>query len=317
MVTIRKPKNALKFSAPAGWWGSTWREGLPAGNGVIGASVSGGPGEDVILINHSDLWWQGQVGVLQDVADKVTAVRKAIDDNKPRDAEKIFSNGLIQKGFRPVLAYPLPLCDFKVSMRSDKPVKEYARILNMENGEVGVTFKDGTTRFERSLFVSRDKGIIAYEITKAGPKSIEVSFSLDMRDKFNARTPTAVSKLPDGINVKYENYFMYFSARSDNATEFGCVAFINHYGGSQVVSPTGITIKGADKVLVLLKPFVETQREKAWKELNLELKSIKSTYEKLLKEHTPLHNKLFNSAELDLGADERDEYADKLLARAF
>ena len=56
MVTIRKPKNALKFTLPAGWWGSSWREAVPTGNGVIGAAVYGGAANDVIMISHSDNW---------------------------------------------------------------------------------------------------------------------------------------------------------------------------------------------------------------------------------------------------------------------
>jgi len=318
MVNIRKAKNALKFSKPAGWWGSTWREGLPSGNGVIGASVLGGAANDVVLINHSDLWWQGHVGVLQDVADKLPTVRKKIEENRPKEAEQILSDGLIQKGFRPRPAFPLPLCDFKISQHFDKAVKEYARILNMENGEVSVTCKDATTRFERSLFVSRaQQDIICYEITKAGPKSIDVTLSLNQHDTFNTRTMDAVSTVPAGVNVKYENYFMMYSARSDNQTDFGVVAFINHFGGYQTVTNTGIHIKGAEKVLVVLKPFIETQRERAWNDIKKELPPVaKKTYDKLLKEHTAIHNKLFNSAELDLEADHRDEFADVLLDTA-
>lgn len=318
MVTIRKPKNALKFSRPASWWGSTWREALPAGNGVIGAAVYGGAGHDVIMINHSDLWWQGHVGVLQDVADKLKDVRKKMDDNQFKDAENVFSNALLQKGYHPQQAYPLPLCDLHVKMPLDKAPKEYFRLLNMENGEVTVSFKDGNAKFERSLFVSRAQDVIVYEITKTGSKAIDVSFSLDLHDKFNVRTANSVSKLPDGVNVKYENFFMYFSARSDNSTEFGAVAFINHYGGSQTVDPQkGITIKGAEKVSVMLKPFIESQREKEWKNLKTKLSSIKSSYDKLLKEHTPLHNKLFTCADIDLYGELRDEYADVLLDDAF
>ncbi|MCL2861242.1 MAG: glycoside hydrolase family 95 protein [Firmicutes bacterium] len=317
MVTIRKPKNALKFSKPAGWWGSLWREGLPIGNGVVGASVYGGAASDTVMITHSDLWWQGQTGVLRDVADKLKDVRKRIDDGHFREAENIFSTAFMSQGYRPQMAYPLPLCDFKIEQNIEKQVKEYARVLNMENGECGVTFKDGATRFERSVFVSNAQNIICYEMSHAGAKTIDVKFSLDMHEKFNARTSTAVSKLPDGVNVKYENYFMYFSARSDNGTEFGVVAFINHYGGSQVVQPDGISIKGADRVLVLLKPFIESQREKEWKALKETLPKIKLTYEKLLKEHTPIHQKLFSSCELDLEADGRDRFVNDLLDETF
>ncbi len=317
MITIRKPKNALKFTAPAGWWGSTWREAIPVGNGVIGAAVYGGAANDVIMITHSDSWWQGGVGVLQDVADKLKDVRKKMDEGDVKDAENIFKNALISKNYRPQLSYPLPLCDFHVDMRIDKAVKEYSRVLNMESGETAVSFKDGATRYERSMFVSRAQNMIVYEIIRTGNKAIDVTFSLDLHDKFNVRTPDAVSKFPDGLNVKYEKYFMCFSARSDNGTEFGAVGFINHYGGEQIVENGGITIKGAEKVLVFLRPFVESQREKEWKSIRESLKSIKSTYEKLLKEHIPLHSKLFGSAELDLEAENRDMPADELLHKAF
>ena len=231
MVTIRKPKNALKFTMPAGWWGSTWREAIPVGNGVIGAAVYGGAANDVIMITHSDSWWQGGVGVLQDVADKLPAVRKKVDEGDVREAEDVLKNALIAKNYRPTLSYPLPLCDFHVDMRLDRAAKEYGRVLNMENGETSVSFKDGATRYDRSMFVSRAQNMIVYEITRTGGKAIDVKLSLDLHDRFNVRTPDAVSKLPDGLNIKYEKYFMLFSARSDSGADFGAVGFINHYGG--------------------------------------------------------------------------------------
>ena len=318
MVNIRKPKNALKFNKPASWWGSTWREALPTGNGVVGAAVYGGAGDDVIMINHGDLWWQGHVGVLQDVADKLPSVRKKLEENNPIGAQDILSGALITTNYRPLMSYPLPLCDFRVTMPIDRPARDYQRVVNMENGEVSVVFRDGATKYERSVFVSRANGLVCYEITKSGSKSIDVTFSLGMHDKFNARTPVSVSKLPDGVNVKYENFFMYFSARSDNGTDFGCVARINHFGGTQTVDQTGgITIRGAEKVLVLLSPFIESQREKEWKNLKSSLTSVKLTYDKLLKEHTALHSRLFGSAEIDLDADGRDTPVDELIDKTF
>lgn len=318
MAKIGKSKNALRFNKPASWWGSTWREALPTGNGVVGAAVYGGAGSDVIMLGHRDLWWQGHVGVLQDVADKLASVRKKMDAEDPFGAQNVLSSALIAKNYRPQMAYPLPLCDLLVSQPLDRPVRDYQRILNMDNGEVTVTFRDGATRYERSCFVSRAKNMLCYEITKAGGKSIEATFSLALHDKFNARTPVSVSKLPEGVNVRYENYFMYFSARSDNGTEFGCVARISYYGGSQSVDPMkGITIKGADKVLVLVRPFIESQREKEWKNLKTELTSVKLTYDKLLKEHASLHAKLFGSADIDLAADGRDEAVEDLLYKTF
>lgn len=318
MVNIRKQKNALKFDKPAGWWGSVWREALPTGNGVIGAAVCGGASHEVIMINHGDLWWQGHVGVMQDVADKLGAVRKKLDDNAASEAQGILSSALITKGYRPTMSYPLPLCDFRVDMRLEKQAKDYRRIINMENGEVSVVYKDGTTKYERSVFVSRAKNIVCYEITKSGKNSIDATFSLSLHDKFNARTPVSISKLPEGVNVKYENFFMYFSARSDNGTEFGAVAKVTFFGGSQQVdAQRGITVKGAEKILVLICPFIESQREKEWKELRAKLAAEKLPYIKLIKEHTALHSKLFGAADIDFEATDREASVDELSAKNF
>lgn len=314
MIAIRKPKNAIKLSKAAGWWGSIWREGLPTGNGVIGASVYGGAGNETIMITNANLWWQGRVGVLQDVADKVQQVRKTLDDNNFREAENIMQNALIQKGFRPTVGVPLPLCDLIVKQKFDKSITDYSRTLNMENGEVSVSFRDGASRYDRSLFVSRTQDLICYEITKTGSKTITVDLSFELHDKFYARTPQSISQIPDGVNIKYEDYFMYFSARNDNGTDFGAVAKILYYGGKQVVDPNkGIRILDTDRVLVIIKPFVESSKDKEWKALKPILAAQKLTYDKLIKEHTAVHSKLFGSVELDLDANNRDEFADKLL----
>jgi alpha-L-fucosidase 2 len=316
VATIRKPKTALRFSKPAGWWGGLWREGVPTGNGTIGASVLGGAGSDTIIINHSDLRWQGHVGTLQDVAGNVKTVRGLIDADDFRRAEDIISSALITKSYRPQLSYPLPLCDLKVKQSLEKPPKEYCRLLSMETGEVEVSFRDGATKYERSLFVSRENDTVVYEIVKVGSKTVDVTLSLDMHDRTNIRTAQAVSKLPDSPSVRYENFFMFFAARSDNGTDFGAVARINFYGGSQEVLPYGVRVKGADKVLVTMKVFVESQKDKEWKFLRTELAANKLTYEKLLKEHVGKHAKYFNTAEFDLEAEDRDKSVEELMEAA-
>jgi alpha-L-fucosidase 2 len=316
MISIRKPKNAIRLSRPASWWGSTWREALPTGNGIIGAAVYGGAGNDTIMITHADLWWQGQVSILQDIADKIVNVRKLIDEDNLKSAESVMQNALIAKGYRTQPACPMPICDLKINQSLDRSVRDYCRTLNMENGEVSVSFRDSVNKYERSVFVSRVHDLVCYEITKTGSKSLNIDFSLELHDKFNARTINSISKLPDGVHTKYENFFMYFGARSDNGLDFGVVAKVTFYGGTQVATDNGIAIRDADRIFVILKPYIESNREKTWKDLKTSLIAVKLTYDKLLKEHTAIHSKLFLSCELDLDAKDRDIYTDELLRRA-
>lgn len=317
MAAARKPKNSLRFSTPSSWWGSRWREGLPLGNGVIGASVYGGAADDVVMLTHGDLWWQGKDSVLQDVSEKVKDVRKKIDDGDFVGAERILSTELIRKGYRPQLSFPLPLCDLKVSMKLDHAAKEYSRTLDMENAEASVSFKDGATRFERNAFVSRARDIIAYEITRVGQKNIDASFKFELHDKFNARTLVAVAATPENVNTKSENFWLYFSARSSNGSDFGAVAKVNFFAGKQEIVDDSLVITGAEKILVIIKPFIEGQREKAWKECRAAISEIKLPYDKLLKEHTSLHQKLFYSAEVEFACEGRDDFVDEAINNAL
>ena len=136
-----------------------WREGLPTGNGVMGASVLGGAGFDTVTINHNDLWWHGKTGVLPDVSDKLRATKTAINNENYIDAQNVLVNALIAKSYRPQPSYPLPVCDLKIKMDIEKKVTDYSRALNMENGEVSVSFRDKNTRFDvptQVLFVDSD-----------------------------------------------------------------------------------------------------------------------------------------------------------------
>ncbi|MCL2177159.1 MAG: glycoside hydrolase family 95 protein [Firmicutes bacterium] len=317
MISIRKTKTALKFEKSASKWGSLWREGIVTGNGLIGASVLGGIAEDRIMLTHGDLWWQGYAGVLPDVADKLQEVRNKLDDRKPREAEGILSNALINKGYRPKLAVPLPLANLVVKMPITSTVKDYMRVVNMETGEVGVSFKDGSTKYERVIFASRADDMLVMELNRSGSKPIDAHFSFALHDVSQIKTPTGVpSKLPEGVVTKYEKHFMYFGARSDNGTDFGGVTRITYYGGSMEVSPAGITIKGANNILVITRLFVESQREREWKNLKEKLGGVKSNYDKLLKDHTNIHSKLFNAVQIDLDAQDRDQPIEQLLRRA-
>ena len=311
MVTIRRPKNALKFRSAAGWWGALWREALPAGNGLIGAAVLGGAAEDSIMLTHSNSLWQGRTSVLQDVSDKIGEVRKAMEMGEPRKAQNILSDALITKNYRPQIAFPLPVCDLRVRMPLSRPAKDYMRVINMENGEVSVTYRDGNAKVERSLFVARDTDTVVYEITG---KQLSCKLSFDLHDRTNNRTPVMLTRLPERVDTKYENYYMYFAARSDDGMDFGAVAKVSYYGGSQQATESGIEITGASSILVLVRLFTESQREKEWKALKTALAGVKLSYDKMLKSHTQLHSRLFLSSELSLEAEDRDAFCEDLLA---
>jgi len=316
-MVSRKPKTVLQFLKPSSYWGAMYKEALPCGNGLIGAAVYGGVANETVMLTHAGLKWQGYVGVLPEISEKVKEVEKLMAEGKPKQAQEILPNALLSKGYHPVPSVPLPVCDLKIKTNVSNNIKEYQRALNMETGECAVSYKDGSTKFERSLFVSRESDSVVMEITKSGTKTIDVELSFDMHDRTDAKTQTVISKLPSNPMTKYENFFMYYSAKSDDDTDFGAVSRVTSFGGTVEFNLDRLKIKGTDRVLIITKLFINSNKEKEWKKLKDELSVIKTTYDKLLKDHSAIHSKLFNAANIDLNCEDREMAVEQLLMDAY
>ena len=314
-MAAKKMRNIIKSKTPSSWWGATWREGFFSGNGLIGANVYGGAVNETVLLTSRDLTWQGRTNVVPDVSAKVRDARKLIDGGKFLEAQGVYPQALIQKNFRPSPELPLPLCELKIKTFTEKQVKDFNRELNMENGEVSVSFTDGATKHFRSSFVSRADNSAVFELKKSGGKMMDVEFSFAAPNVFNNRSGNSIVSPPDGMTAKYEKFFMYFSGRHGDGFDFGAIAKIAHFGGTQTVSESGVRIAGAEKILVTVKLFAHAQKEKEWVVLKNALTANKDTYEKMLKAHTVLHSKHFNSAVLEFGGDgeQRDGTAESMI----
>ncbi len=313
MSTLKKLNNSIQCYTPAMWWGETWREGFFTGNGIMGANVFGGAIDEKVLINHSDLLWQGRISVVPDVSLKIKDVKKLVEEGDYESASTILSRALISKNFRPQPSSPLPLGLLKIHTNGEKAVKDYTRCLNMSNGEISVSYVDGNTKINRNLFVSRANNTLVYEFTKSGSKQLDVMFSFDIMDAINARTPHSSSVMPEGVKISYDKYFMFLSARNDNGTEYGAVAKVNYYGGNMETNENGIHIYGANSIILYLRVFVESSREKELSRLKTELAALKEPYDKLLKAHSVIHNKLFSSANLTFD-NQNDGFIEELIA---
>lgn len=300
----KRSKSILKFITPANGFDSLWREALPTGNGKVGLSVLGGAGRDVVVVNHADLWWQGNTGVLPDVSDKAKNIVKNLEASNYREAESVLTNALNAKNYKPECAFPLPLCDFVFKTPIEGGVSDYFRQLNLESGEISVGYRNKNVRFLRNIFVSRQNDLICYEISASSGKKIVADFTIEMHDKSNNRMPNYESFDIDlQGETKTDKDFVFFSCRNQDGTDFGCVARVLCYGGVLTKNANTMFIKNADKVLIVAKTFVSDQKEKAIAKIREELTLFKTPYEKLLKEHAALHSKFINSTDINLNGN--------------
>lgn len=311
-------KYKLTMLYPASWWKGKWRDALPSGNGTIGAAVYGAISEETIMITHEDLWWKSVTMDLPDVSDKLPEVRKLLFEGKAKEADRIMANALRERGYHPRIGYPLPLGDLKIKMPCVHGFKNYRRILNMETGEVKVCWQDGSTSYERNLFVSRADDMIVYEICSSGVNHIDASITLDLHDRndimkhFNRQ-----ATLPEQMEVRTDGSFIYYAARNDNGSDFGAVAKVISRDGHLMNDDDNLKVSETNNVLVYIKLFINGERIQQWKRLKQELESIDQPYEELLKKHVEIHGQLFHRMSLDLYAEGHERSNEQLLMEAY
>ncbi|WJH32898.1 glycoside hydrolase family 95 protein [Paenibacillus sp. CC-CFT747] len=157
---------------PASWWRNLWREALPAGNGVLGASVFGGVQDETVLLNHAALWHWGQRDELPDVSFTLKETRRLMDEKRYLEASWQLADALKERGYGTKLASRFPLAAIRLTMPGEQAFRSYRRELDMDSGQITVAWKDGERLYSRLLFVSRADDCLVYRIGEAGGRSL-------------------------------------------------------------------------------------------------------------------------------------------------
>lgn len=302
-TTIR---NKLILKYPTSWWNNKWREGLPSGNGRIGALVYGAVKDETVMLTHEDLWHWGRKDELPDVSHTLPETRKLMDEEKYLEASWHLTNALADRGYQTELASRFPVADLKLTMECEHAFKQYRRSLDMETGEITVTWQDGGKRYERKLFVSRADNAIIYEISAAG-QALSGALRLAFHPTEEPSLVDACKEIEASVQTKAEGDYFYYAARNDDGTDFGAVMrVITSAGDSAAQVQDTIGFQSATRVLAIVKLFVKGERESEWNKLQAELTSIPADYNQLLTSHAALHGPLFHSANIELGGQEED-----------
>ena len=328
----------LIMSYPAAWWGNMWREALPSGNGVIGASVFGGVQEETVLLNHAALWHWGHKDELPDVSGVLPRTRRLMDEKRYLEASWLLADALKEQGYGTRLASRFPLAALRLEMPCDYAFKSYSRTLRMDTGEVEVTWKDGPKSLRRRLFVSRADGMVVYAIDSpatpdpapaavsahAGGRGCGVDSSSRVDGSSGSGGLTGVAgrlglvlhpsdrfgdtpefkALAETVETGADGGYAWYAAQNDDGTDFGVVLrVIPQGGGGRLDTEEGfVHFAEMERVLVLVKVFVQGERHAEIARLKSELAGLPEelAYEELLARHAALHTPLYRSVSLEL-----------------
>lgn len=310
-------RNIIVLKTPASWHGDMWREGLPTGNGIIGALVYGNIADETIIINHCNLWHWGKKSELPDISYTLAETRRLMDQGNFYEANWVSTNALREKGYTAKLASPCPLCDIKVSMAATGIFKNYRRILNMETGEVIVSWHSGNCKFTRKLFVSRADDMLVYKID-SNQNNIEVDIYIQLHETYDKDTERKRKEVEDSIQIYVDNNYIYYAVKNDDGWDFGAVMKVICEDGEFYTKDTHkISVRGASSVTAYCYFFVNSSRDIEFKNLRKRLEEHNEKYESYLKRHIKLHRTLFTSVDINIAYDKLDMSNEELLLNSY
>ncbi|MEJ2078431.1 MAG: DUF1593 domain-containing protein [Acidobacteriota bacterium] len=149
-----------------------WLQGMPLGNGMIGAMVFGGVPQERIALNESS-FWSGRPHDYDDPnAFKYFAqIRDLVFADKFQEAEQLVNEHFYgipksQEAFQPIGDLLLSFADTNVT--------DYRRELDMETGVATVSYRQGDAVIKRQVFVSWPDRVLVVRISADQPGRVSV-----------------------------------------------------------------------------------------------------------------------------------------------
>jgi alpha-L-fucosidase 2 len=127
-------------------------QGLPVGNGRIGALVTGDPAQDAVYLTDSTLWTGGLNAAL------------GPDGQFPYDTSNFGTLSLLAKVY--------------VKIPSHTGVTNYRRQLDLSNGAVSAGYRFGGVTYRREVYASHPDDVVIMRLTQSGGGSYTGSVAL-------------------------------------------------------------------------------------------------------------------------------------------
>ncbi len=163
-----KNNELLFYNSPA----KAWTQALPIGNGSLGAMIYGGTKEELLALNHDELWTGRPKDTYRKGAPEAfEKARKLALEGKLHEARKV-----IEGKFESVWSQAyLPLGNLRIRFDTAGRITGYSRSLDISQSVAKVEYKAGNVNIEREYFASYPDKVICSVIKSDKPLSFTVS----------------------------------------------------------------------------------------------------------------------------------------------
>lgn len=143
-----------------------WEEGIPVGNGRMGAMLLCGVGEETLYLNEESIWSSHPCGVPNPaMAEKLAAIRQLFLDGKPAEGDKLAKESF-RDCFSRIRSYE-SAGKLRLFLHDTDRCKHYKHELDLVNGVATVSYEKDGSHYTRECFASYPDDVIVYKVTSS------------------------------------------------------------------------------------------------------------------------------------------------------
>lgn len=295
----------LRFDRPP----NSWIEGLPLGNGRIGAMVMGYPAREQVCLNHEAIWRKITDRRQKSVSQYVPRIRQYLLNGDWQSAARMLIEKLqpSDRSTHTVMSTYQPACDLIFVAACPSPVEDYERILDLARGIATVKYRIGGTTYERVYFVSAVDNVFVMQVKAGRPNSISGTLWLEREPAPECKF---VSRAKDGV--------LTVKAAIKQGASFEAKLRVTLKGGSLATSPDGRQLVVAEASEVVIRVAINTSSDSR----RIRAKSNRAATGSggaLMRAHVKEHAAMYQRAVFALKSDPREPAptTDRLVHNAF
>jgi alpha-L-fucosidase 2 len=303
----------LWYGKPAADWE---HEGLPIGNGAMGAVVTGGVAADTVQFNEKTLWTGGPGSKGYDfglparpLAGAVADVQRLLNESKqlaPEKAAEILGHPMTAYGDYQTFGGVVLTFD-----GASQAPENYRRDLDIQRAIASVSYAANGVNYRREYFASYPDGVIAIRVTADRPGQITLKAAFRIPGNRSANIAAKAGRIT------------VFGALNDNRLKYEAQLQVIAQGGTRTDAADGsVAVVHADSVVLILAagtnyrnryPYYRGGDPHPAVTARVARAAVKG-YARLLRTHERDYRRLFDRVSLDIGQAMPDMPTDALLA---
>jgi alpha-L-fucosidase 2 len=290
-VVPRSQPAAVDAAADTLWYrqpAPEWNQGLPLGNGRLGAMIFGTASRERIQLNEESLWMPTTATDNPEALKHLPDVRRLLFAGDPIEANRLAEKYLMGRPSR-VQSYQT-LGELRLTMEHGQAT-EYRRELNLDTAIARVTYRVGDVRFTRETFASHPDQVVVVRLTADAPGKTSLNIWMD-------RPQDAVT-----TTIGDDRLDMIGCIACGRGPSFQASLKVIPSGGRVEGFPERIFVDGANAVTLVLAARTNYRGADPKKDVDARLAAAAAKpYERLKSDHVADHQSLYRRVQLRLGS---------------